>query len=246
MRHFYINHKDIRDGSVTISGDEARHIARVIRLKRDDAVTLFDDDGTTYSGVIIEIRKGEVKINITGNEQIKDFLPHEIILAQAITKADKMDFIVQKSTELGITCIIPFFSLRSIPKWDSKKAEQKRDHWQKIAIASVKQSGIRKVPVIKSAVQFRDMITEDLEGFLKLILWEQESELLLRHKVPYLKTCRHVIFVVGPEGGFTEDEILLAKEHGFFAAGLGKSILRVETVSIAVLTILGYELGSLG
>lgn len=246
MRRFYIENKHIINDTVVVKGEEARHIGRVLRLKSNDNILLFDREGNTYTGIIIDRKHEEVKVKVIDKKKRRLTNKTNVILCQAITKAKKMDFIVQKSTELGVCRIIPFFSSRCVPKWDSIKASNRVQHWQKIVTASVKQSGVREIPAVENILDFSDLIKKDFEGFLKLILWERESELSLKKIFTSKGIPSKILFVVGPEGGFSEDEIILAKEDGFVPVGLGNYILRAETVPIAVLTIISYENGELG
>jgi 16S rRNA (uracil1498-N3)-methyltransferase len=157
-----------------------------------------------------------------------------------------MDLIVQKCTELGVSRIMPFFSSRCIPRWDRDKAAHKQHHWQQIAISAVKQSGVRRVPVVDQAGSFEEALAGSFEGFLKVLLWEQEKAVGLGSLLAARSGLKNIVFVVGPEGGFSDAEADLARRHGFIAAGLGSTILRAETAPLAVLAIIGYEKGTIG
>lgn len=247
MRRFYINQQSAApDDVIIMRGDEARHMGKALRLNAHDAVMLFDREGASYTGIIINKARGEIAVRVVAKAAAGAQDAAEIILAQAVTKAQKMDFIVQKSTELGVSKIIPFFSSRCIPKWDSGKAAGKAQHWQNIVTASVKQSGIRAVPAVEPVALFSEVIKREYPGFLKLILWENETENSLGRIFSAVAFPQKIIFAVGPEGGFSGQEIERAQESGFAAVGLGKYILRAETAPVAVLTIIRYELGELG
>jgi 16S rRNA (uracil1498-N3)-methyltransferase len=245
MRRFYLDSQPVSE-TVTLTGDEARHIIRVLRLKRDDEIVLFDRAGIAYSGVIAERHADAVTVRIA--ETFAPCCPDapRIVLLQAVLKSQKMDLIVQKCTELGVSDIIPFFSSRCVPRWDSDKAAQKQHHWQQIAISAVKQSGVRRVPAVHQAVNFEEALSGPFDGFLKVMLWEQEKDISFGSLLARHRPLRGIVFAVGPEGGFSDAEAELARSCGFISAGLGKTILRAETVPLAVLAIIGYETGTIG
>ncbi|MEI6125329.1 MAG: 16S rRNA (uracil(1498)-N(3))-methyltransferase [Pseudomonadota bacterium] len=247
MRRFFINQKSAAiDDVIVIQGDEARHIGKVLRLAAHDTVMLFDTEGVTYTGIITHKTNGEIAVRVISKVAPGEQDASKVILAQAVTKAQKMDFIVQKSTELGVSKIIPFFSSRCIPKWDSRTAENKARHWQNIVTASVKQSGIRAVPVVEQVALFSEVLAGQYAGFLKFILWEKERENSLKRILSAGTFPQKIIFAVGPEGGFSGDEIAQAQEKGFIPVGLGNYILRAETAPVAVMSIIRYESGELG
>ena len=244
MRRFYLENPPISD-IVLLNGDEARHITRVLRLKRGDEMVLFDGAGTAYSGVLTESHADGVTVQIRDTFEPKSSAS-QTVLMQAVLKSQKMDFIVQKSTELGCARIIPFFSSRCIPRWDADKGAQKQHHWQQIAIAAVKQSGVRRLPIIDQPCNFETALASAGDIYLKVLLWEDEQSAsfgaLMREKKP----DQAILLIVGPEGGFSEAEVELARRYGFCSAGLGKTILRAETVPLTVLSIIGYETGFIG
>ena len=133
MRRFYLDNPPVA-ATVTLTGEEARHIVRVLRLKRDDEIVLFDATGAAYSGLIAERTADTVTVRITETFAAGNSDAPQVVLVQAVLKSQKMDLIVQKSTELGVSRIIPFFSSRCITRWDRDKAAHKQHHWQQIAI----------------------------------------------------------------------------------------------------------------
>ena len=246
MRRFFINPDNIHDDTALITGDEARHIYNVLRLGANDMLQFFDSSGTTYTASILSARTGEIRVRVLSVQPADQRDIPDVILCQALPKSGKMDSIVQKSTELGVSAIIPFCCTRSIPRWDRNKSIQKREHWQRIAISAVKQSGIRPVPPVEPIISFSDLCRRDFSSFVKVVLWENETEKNIRQVLSEQTAQKNFVFAVGPEGGFTDDEIGMARSNGFEPAGLGKAILRTETVPVAVLSILGYEHGTFG
>jgi 16S rRNA (uracil1498-N3)-methyltransferase len=246
MRRFYIDKEHIENNTVTIEGREARHLGNVLRMREQDSIHLFAVDGTVYTGTIVrkDAKRITVRIDTSCAAPVRD--DSQIILAQAIPKGKKMDLIVQKATELGVTRIIPFSSLRTIARYDEQKEHDRVRHWQQIAVESAKQSGTRHVPAVEGIVKFPDLLQRSFEGYVKIILWEEEKNCRLRQIFQSSRGEHKTIFVVGPEGGFDAEEVVLARSRGFCAVSLGDSVLRTETVSMAVLSLLRYEAGDFG
>ena len=245
MSKFYVDKNNIFNNKLLICCDEARHIMKVLRYKIDDLITLFDSEGTTYECVIKAYENEEITAEIIEKIENKNSETTKIILAQAVLKSKKMDFVIQKSTELGISRIIPFFSSRTIPKWNSSKCFIKAEHWRNIVKASVKQSGIRKMPSVDNIFSYDEIISSDF-NMNKILLYEKERTVSFKKIMNKIMFPSDILIMVGPEGGFTIEEISKAKENGFLTAGIGNLILRAETVPISVLTILQYEAGNLG
>ncbi len=244
MRRFYLENPPNSD-TLRITGDEARHISRVLRLKRGDELVLFDRSGTAYGAVLSESTADGVTARIH-ERFVPETTSAETVLLQAVLKSKPMDMVVQKSTELGCSRIIPFFSSRCIPRWDARKAAQKQHHWQQIAIAAVKQSGVRRVPVVEHPGSFESVLASAVDGHLKVLFWEGELAVRFSSVLQQRRPDQAISFIVGPEGGFSEAEVGLARRNGFCSAGLGRSILRAETVPLAALSIIGYATGSIG
>ncbi|MBM2837782.1 MAG: hypothetical protein HW415_407 [Deltaproteobacteria bacterium] len=234
MHRFYIEERLGVGVKAEIKGAEVRP---------GDQVVLFDGSGMEFEGRINGFSKDGVTVDITEGSEGDTESPVEIILGQGIPKSDKMDLIVQKSTELGVSKIVPIYSERVVPKsFSSNKIER----WQRIAVEACKQSGRVKVPVISEPVSF-DLFVKDAEpSSLKLIPWEGEKERCLKKILPVVLGNSKVIFIIGPEGGLTNSEIVIAKEYGFIPVSLGRRILRTETVPLALLSIVQYLYGDLG
>lgn len=242
MHRFYIEDKLTVGTKADIKGAEARHIKDVLRLKTGDAVILFDGSGKEFRGEIAGIAKDLVSVNILEEKEGDTESPVEIVLGQGIPKSDKMDLIVQKSTELGVSKIVPLYTERVIPKSFSPN---KLERWQRIAVEACKQSGRVKVPEIAEPLALEEFVDSADAASLRLIPWEREKETSLKRALPASLKSNKVVFVIGPEGGLTESEIELAKESGFIPVSLGKRILRTETVSLSLLSIIQFMYGDL-
>lgn len=224
--------------------DHLRYLKNVLRLKKGDPLILFSGKGVEYGAVIHEILEDVAAVDIVDRRNVRD-AGIKITLAQALPKGPKMDFIVQKATELGAERILPFHSLRSIPKLAEDKARHKTDRWQKIAIEACRQCGRADIPEVAEIQTFRRTLEEAAEGSLKLILWEEESRRQIKDVLQRRDTqgIRDFFVLVGPEGGFSHEEVDAALAAGCLPVSLGPRVLKVETAALAVLAILQYERG---
>lgn len=243
MHRFYISDKLSETASVSIKGPEARHIKDVLRLKAGDQLLLFDGSGFEFTGKITGIGKELVSVAVAEAIEGKTESPVEIILGQGIPKSDKMDMIVQKSTELGVSRIVPIFTERVVPK---SFGANKIERWQRIAVEACKQSGRVKVPVICEPVSIDQFVKDVDQSSLRLIPWEGEKERSLKKALPVTLENSKITFIVGPEGGLTGTEIEVAEKGGFIPVSLGRRILRTETVPLALLSIVQHLYGDLG
>jgi 16S rRNA (uracil1498-N3)-methyltransferase len=245
MPRFYIPSPHIENGLLKIEGDEVRHIRKVLRLKTGDEIFVFDGLGREFEGMIIEERRTSVMVKIQRSLSPRRDSPLEVTLAQSLLKGEKMDYLIQKATELGIKEIIPFFSSRSVPLLEKSRSLRRHHRWEKIAVEASKQCGRGVVPKIESLQTYSDMLRSASTDHLRLILWERDG-IKLKEMLKGSKERKKIFFVIGPEGGFSQDEIEKAEKAGFVAVTLGKRILRAETASLCFLSILQYEWGDVG
>jgi len=245
MARFYIPNPRIENGLLKVEGDEVRHIRKVLRLKTGDKIFVFDGLGREFEGTIIEEGRASVMVKIQRSLSPKRDSPLEVTLAQSLLKGEKMDYLIQKATELGIKEIIPFFSSRSVPLLEKSRSLKRHHRWGKIAIEASKQCGRGVVPKIESLQTYSDMLHNASTDHLRLILWERDG-IRLKKMLEGSKERKKIFFVIGPEGGFSQDEVEKAERVGFVAVTLGKRILRAETASLCFLSILQYEWGDVG
>ena len=229
-----------------LESEDYHYIRNVLRLKTGDRLVLFDGRGIEAQAVIHSYGKNSVLVDITATDRIKDDKP-PLILAQSLPKDNKMDLIVQKATELGAASIIPFTSARSIPRLTSDKAAARVRRWGKIASEAAKQCGSASVPSVSDILSFRDMLGVAPGNSIKLFFWEEETRQGIEDVLHGKNGYNHSPFfiVVGPEGGFSRDEADEARACGFLTTHLGKRILRVETASLVILSIIQYKRGSM-
>ena len=246
MARFFVPKENIHDNYGTIAGEELDHLKRVLRLGRGDHITVFDDGGWEHEAVVRSFGAGEGLIEILRSYQTARESPLEITVAVGLTKGEKMDFVVEKATELGVQTIVPFVSAYTVPKLDDGKIEKRRGRWQKIALSATKQSGRTRVPAIVALSGFRDLVREPRSGTLKLLFWEKEGPQKLREVYEEQKDARRILAIVGPEGGFSAEEAKLAIDHGFRPVHLGHRILRAETAVVAAMSLVQFLWGDLG
>ncbi len=246
MSRFYVEDPDWVGDEIEIFGGEARHIQKVLRLKKGDEIVLFDGKGMEYWGTIESQSLNRITVNIGKTSTPRRESPIEVILGQGLLKGDKMDYVLQKTTEMGVSAVLPFISSRTVPNLGGEKSVRRWNRWKKIVLESAKQCG-RTVPPKVEAIRDLDSILEwPVRDLVKLILWEKE-EMSLKERIGEIdKKSRTFLFLVGPEGGFCESEISAAKGNGFIPVGLGPRILRSETAGVAMLSILQYEFGDWG
>lgn len=236
---FFITPSQVSGSRISISDEDVRHIAAVLRKKTGDALLLCDGQGAEYQVAIAEIGKTEIKADIVSQRQ-REIAAPRITLGQGLPKSDKMDWIVQKATELGVTNIVPLVTERTIVK--IRDEEKRISRWQKIAREAAMQSDRPDIPSIEHIVPLKDFlrIPHSESRILKLLPWEEASvpvkDVLRQHA-----DARHIIVLIGPEGGFSSNEASTAREKDFHAVSLGPNILRTETAAIAVLSMIGYE-----
>ncbi len=246
MPRFFVPKKNIQGERVDVSGQELEHMRKVLRLRPGDRVTLFDDQGWEHEGIIQSYtdRTGEVEI-------LKSYQPGresslKVTLAQGLSKGEKMDWVVEKATELGVQTLVPFLSSHTVPRPDSKNIEGRQARWKKIALSAAKQSGRTQIPEILDVSDFGDLVRRPWPCELKLLFWEKESMQNLtqiREVKPHLNS---LLLVIGPEGGFSSDEASEAMRHGFQSIRLGKRIMRTETAALTALSIAQFLWGDMG
>jgi 16S rRNA (uracil1498-N3)-methyltransferase len=230
-----------------IEKDNSQYIKNVLRKRMGDKLSLFDGRGSEYEAAITELT--EEKITVKIGRKKKAHLPDlKVTLAQSLPKGSKMDFIIQKSTELGVDRIIPFISSRSIPRLSESKAAERRKRWARIAVEASRQCGRAKIPEVRSIVTFEEMLNLREGESLGILLWEDESKRGIKEilRDERYEDSENYFVIVGPEGGFSKEEAERAIARDFISATLGTLILRAETAPLAILSILQYEKGTFG
>jgi 16S rRNA (uracil1498-N3)-methyltransferase len=245
MARFYVPQPQVEQGRLKVGGEEVKHIRKVLRLKEGDEITVFDGLGKEFEGTIVEERRSSVVIRIENVTSSQKDSPLEVTLAQSLLKGEKMDYLIQKATELGVKEILPFLSSRSVPFLEKSERPKRHDRWERIAIEASKQCGRAILPKIEPLQDYSEMLRTAASNALRLILWEREGK-KLKDILERSKERKKIFFVIGPEGGFSQGEIEEGKGAGFIPVTLGRRILRAETASLCFLSILQYEQGDIG
>jgi 16S rRNA (uracil1498-N3)-methyltransferase len=224
-----------------IEGDAANHIARVLRLKPGDALTVFDGRGGEFAARIEALRKRAVVVEVKERSASERESPLSLTLAQGISRGERMDWVVQKATELGATRIVPLLTERSVVRLDATQSERKRAHWQSIAVAACEQSGRNRIPEIAVPLRLADFLREAAPRVTRVLLSPAGSL-----RISDLKRSEAgVAVLIGPEGGLAESEQQTAVKVGFIAVRLGPRVLRTETAAVSALTLLQHQFGDL-
>jgi 16S rRNA (uracil1498-N3)-methyltransferase len=236
---FFISPRQVSIPDITITNEDVRHIATVLRMKRGDQLLLCDGCGTEYTVKISEINKSAIKTNILGQTKRKIRYPL-VTLGQGLPKSDKMDWIVQKATELGTASIVTLITERTIVK--VKDEEKRLVRWRRICREAAMQSNRADIPRVEGIQAFKDYVQtlHPRPGTLLLFLWEEGTE-PIKDVLRARPGVKNIVILIGPEGGFSAAEAALAQEKGFHAVSLGPNILRTETAAVAVLGMIGYE-----
>lgn len=241
MANFYIDKSDITENTAVITGEEAQHISRVLRMKKGDEVTLCDGEGFFYEAVLADFSDKSVTANILSTRKAETEPNVQITIFQGVPKNPKLETIIQKATEIGVVRIVPMETVRAVAKLDKPS---KVDRLRKIAREAAKQSKRGIIPSVTDCVSFREAVKMAAEADLALIPYEEERETSLK-KALTGKAPKTVSVMIGPEGGFDAEEIKRAKELGLTSVTLGKRILRTETAPLAVSAAILYELGEM-
>lgn len=243
MRRFFLD--GIIDDTMELTGTDAHHIARVLRMAVGDEVVIADKDGRTARAKIDKITDEVVMLSY--QEELADASEPtiKVRLAQCLPKSDKMDFIVQKAVELGVSDIQPIASENCVVKYTADKATKRVERWQKIAHEAAKQCKRAVVPTVANVIGLKDFLANTDADETVLFCYEAEDGHTLRQVLSEHHTGKYTV-LIGPEGGFSPEEASLCRQMGAYPVTLGNRILRTETASLAALTMVLYEYGELG
>lgn len=253
MRRFPVEELKPEQTEIHLCEQDSRHLKHVLRLKPGTVIRVFDGKGRESDARIIDTDAEEVRAVLIREPESsiasRVESPVHITIAQAFLKEKKMDDLLRPMTELGINRWIPFIARRSVARPDRKRMEARKERWEKIALESLKQCRRTQVPEITDTVSFADMLDMGRDCDLRLIFWEGVTEPEFAGDSFAFQKSRaypRVFAAIGPEGGFSPEEIDLAVKNGFQTAGLGPRVLRAETAALAVCTLLQHCFGDLG
>lgn len=246
MPKFFVPKENIKDDKIYITSEDVAHIKKVLRLGVGDMLSLCDGAGNDFLAKISQIYDKEIICEIFSRKK-SDTEPNiSVTLIQGIPKGSKMEYIIQKTTELGIEKIIPCKMSRCVSKIENQKDEMKKNQrWQKISEEASKQSGRGIIPKIENSATLKEVIELVKDFDIVFAPYECEEENKLKDVLKAYKSPKKVAFIIGPEGGFDLEEIQLLKESKIKTVTLGKRILRTETAGEAVLSMIMYEIGDI-
>ncbi|AEB76504.1 RsmE family RNA methyltransferase [Clostridium botulinum] len=248
MHKFFISEDKIFSDLAVIEGEDVKHIYKVLRLKEGEKVNINNCNGKEFLGIIDYIDKTKVEVKLVEELKVNNEPPIEVYLFQGLPKSTKMDLITQKCTELGIKEITPIVTSRvSSSINDIKRESKKIDRWNRIAFEACKQNKRTLIPIVNDITDFDGFTAKLKDMDLIVVPYENAENYGIKQMTKGLKgEVKKIAIVIGPEGGFEEEEITSLKNKGAHIVTLGPRILRTETAGFTCLALLMYELGDLG
>lgn len=244
MYQFFVEEEQVHSDSISITGGDVNHIKNVLRMKNGETIRVSSKSGQAYFCHISSILDDEVIAAIDSADETGTELDNHIVLYQGLPKGDKMELIIQKAVELGVSEIVPVAMKNCVVKLDDKKAKSKVTRWQAIAESAAKQSKRSLIPEVKMPMSYKEAVAYAKKLDVKLVPYENEHGMAgTKAAMEQIKKGESVAVFIGPEGGFAPEEIEMVRDE-MQLISLGRRILRTETAGIAALAILGYQLES--
>ena len=232
----------INGATVVVEGDRARYLGRVLRLRTGDAITVFDGTGPEWPATIEGMTRSSVTLQVGDSSEAGTESPLKIHLVQGVSRGERMDFVVQKATELGVKRITPVLTEYGVVKLGGERAAKRRDHWHGVVASACEQSGRTRLPLIDAPISLQQWFgAKPADADVDLILRPGAATPLAGVEPPATKAC----ILIGPEGGFSDTEYEDAEVAGFKAVSLGPRILRTETAAPAALAVMQASWGDL-
>ena len=242
MARFFVTKDSISDNTITISGSDAYHIARSLRMAVGDSVTVCDEDGKEYNTSLSRIRDDDCICEIQSTKEGASESPLNLTLYMAYPKGDKLETVVQKSVELGASVIVPFESSRCIKRPSPDKLDKITDRLSRIAEEAAKQCGRSKLPRVEKMIKLSELVSRIDKYDLSLFCYEGKGAVSLKRTLEdYGRSSGNIAIIIGSEGGFSEEEAKLITEAGAKCVNLGPRILRCETAPDYCLSAISYH-----
>lgn len=245
-RRFFVEGEPLKPGERLVTGKRAHHLTRVLRLGVGEPVVLFDGRGEEFPAEILEVGRQLIRFKVRAGKRVDRESPLSLMLGLGLSRPATMALIVQKVTELGVHEIVPVQTERAQGWLAGEKTVSRMKRWERIAQEAARQSGRNVVPRIWPLTDFPQLLMQTEQTELKLICWEEEGKGNLRQALEVKGRARQACILIGPEGGFSANEVEQAAAAGFQSISLGRRILRTETAAIMVISLLQYKLGDLG
>ena len=242
LTRLYIGAKIDADSEMQLDSEQARYIGRVLRLRVGDALTVFNGEQGEFLATVLRIAKTAAVVAVGEHVSTMTESAFKMHLVQGVSRGERMDFVVQKATELGVKRISPVLTEYGVVKFDEARAMKRRDHWRKVAQSACEQSGRIRPPLIDTPLPLKSWFGQKTaDADIDLVLRPGAAAAMMAIAAPSTKVC----ILVGPEGGFSDSEYEDAAAAGFTAVSLGPRILRTETASLAALAIAQAQWGDL-
>ncbi len=240
MPRFYVEPNQISENEIRITGPDVNHIRNVLRMRQGEEIIICNGQGKDCYCIINRVSEHEILASIQSVQETGTELPAKIVLYQGLPKQEKMELIIQKAVELGVTEIVPVMTRRVIVRLDDKKKEEKKlERWQAIAEGASKQSGRGIIPKIRPVMNYLEAVREAAKLELNLLPYENARGMdFTREIMNRLKEFKSIGLFIGPEGGFEASEIEIAITNNIQPITLGRRILRTETAGLAALSMM--------
>jgi 16S rRNA (uracil1498-N3)-methyltransferase len=242
QHRLYIDNPLAPGSEITLTGDKAKYLGRVLRLRVRDEILVFNGNDGEYGAAIVAITKGKVSLIVRGKIETHTESSLKVHLVQGISRGERMDFVVQKATELGVKRITPVLTEYGVVKLSADRGAKRQEHWQKVAISACEQSGRIRPPLVEAPITMKEWFGQRTDkADTDLILQPGATTSLATIDAPQTKIC----LLIGPEGGFSQVEYEDAAISGFQAVSLGPRVLRTETAAVAAISVVQSLWGDL-
>jgi 16S rRNA (uracil1498-N3)-methyltransferase len=241
MHRFFVPPQWIHGSTVLLGDPTAHQIRNVLRMRPGAFIVVLDNQGWEYEVELAEIEKNQARGQIIEKRPAAGEPSVQVTLYQCLLKKDNFEWVLQKGTEIGVSRFVPVISQRTVISDGERVKSNRLPRWERIITEAAEQSHRGRLPVLEEPVSFEQALVGAARSDLALIPWEKESTQTVR---AVLRDAAHVALYIGPEGGFAEDEIVLARQQGVIPVTLGPRILRAETAAIAAALLVVYELSS--
>ncbi|MEW5718789.1 MAG: 16S rRNA (uracil(1498)-N(3))-methyltransferase [Chloroflexota bacterium] len=246
MHRFFVSPQAIRDNRVVMRGTVVHQIRDVLRMNPGGEFVLLDNSGYAYRAEIVTIDRDVLRGRVVEKWKLDTEPTTRVTLYQGLLKGQKFDWVLQKGTEMGVAAFVPVLAARCIVGSLGDVSEARMERWQRIVVEAAEQAGRAALPHIGAAMLFANACEYAARGGLSLIPWEGEHSCGLREALQDVSRSKEINLFIGPEGGFAEEEIAIARDHSIVPISLGPRILRAETAGLAAAAAILYELGDLG
>jgi 16S rRNA (uracil1498-N3)-methyltransferase len=246
MHRFFIPPKSIHDNRVLLRGTIVHQIRDVLRMRPGDEIVLLDNSGWAHRTELVTLDRDTVRGRVVEKWKLETEPAARITLYQGLLKGQKFEWVLQKGTEIGIAAFVPVLAARCVIGSLDDVSDTRIERWEKIIVEAAEQAGRASLPHLSAAILFSHACENAVRGGLSLIPWEGEHSRGLREALQQVPKSKEINLLIGPEGGFAEEEIATAQGYGILPVSLGSRILRAETAGLVATAAILYELGDLG